>query len=773
MTYPCPHCGTPASPESGCPSCGRGPDPDAIEVVRADAEIAELNRQLLAARLVVSGLETTLGQVWNRRQAAATRVRAGIVPEHPTKETSGRLVQTILFALGGLLLAVAAIVFTAVAWAQFGVGGRAVVLAGFTGAALAVPFLALRRRLTGTAETFAAIGLLLMLLDGYAAWYVNLFGVADGSGWGYAGAVFAVTAAVAAGYEHVTGLTGPRFAALLTAQPVLPVLVAAAEPGPAVWGFTFAAVAALNVAVLAVRRGGLGLTAVLAGSLAALVAAQFALAGLFDTEDPALAAARGAALLTAALVVLAGALVAAAPVARQIASGLLVVALAVAAGRVAVLLAPAELNALPVIAAVVLALAVLVMVVPQAGLGARLGAVAALSTPAAFAFGWTMVEAFRMLLLAHFDEAQPSEGWSLPIALALLGAAAVVLMPAAGRVTAALATVGLIVLTGLQLPWWCAPILALAVVAAALAVTLRVSRSAVFVALPLTVYAIAAGLAEPGVAAAVFAAVAALGCATAVLARGDLRTGSLLAGLLAVPAAAWMGAAALTDDLLPQALAVLAASALVTVVRKWPAEVAAHTGATLALLLVVEDAERAAIVLGLWGLVLGVRARRRGYLLAAVAAEVVAGLLVLAANGVTTLEAYTVPAAAVALLAGLLFGRGASSWVAYGPALAAALLPSLASVLAADDQYLRRLLLGVAAVAILVAGAVFRLRAPVLAGGGVLVVLALHELAQLWDLIPRWIPLAVAGLLLVLIATTLERRRHDLHRFRNVIQKMS
>ena len=83
----------------------------------------------------------------------------------------------MLFILGGLLLGSAAIVFTAVAWTTFGVAGRAVILAVVTGLALAVPLLALRRRLTATAETFAALGLLLVLLDGYAAWKVNLFGV--------------------------------------------------------------------------------------------------------------------------------------------------------------------------------------------------------------------------------------------------------------------------------------------------------------------------------------------------------------------------------------------------------------------------------------------------------------------------------------------------------------------------------------------------------------------------------------------------------------------
>ncbi|MBU2666012.1 zinc ribbon domain-containing protein [Actinoplanes bogorensis] len=775
MTYPCPHCGTPASEESGCPSCGRPADPDAIEVIRADAEISELKQRIDNTRQVLAGLEATFTQVWLRRQAAASRVQAKLTaqpvpPQKPEKtEVGSKFVQNALFLLGGLLLGVAAIVFTAVAWAQFGVGGRAVVLGAFTVAALAVPFVALRRNLTATAETFAAVGLLLILLDGYAAWYVNLFGVADGSGWGYAGAVFAVTAAVAAGYEHVTGLAGPRFAALIIAQPVIPLLVAAAQPGANGWAFTFAGVVALNVVVLSLRRGGIGIVASVAGGLAALTATGFALGGLFLTGDPGDAAYAGIGLIVTAAVVLAGAFVSKLRIAREITGGLLVAAVAVAFGRVTVLLWPGQ--PLPKVAAVVLAVAV---VARFAGRGARIGALVVVAAPALYAAGWTMTEAGRTLFVAHFAEIFDRAGWELPIALALFGAALTVLLPGAVRWSAALVTAALIALTGLHLTWWYAPVLDLAVVAAALALLVRAVRgttvTSVIVAVSLGVHAVAVGLARPGVAAAVFAAVAVLGCVTARLSRGQLRTASLLIGLLAVPAAAWSGTEALTPNELIQMFAVLAVSAVILVTTR---SIAAHAGAVLALVLVIDSAERSAIVFALWGLVLGVRARHKGYLLAAATAEVTAGLLILAANGVTTLEAYTVPAAAVALLAGLLFGRGVSSWAAYGPALAAALLPSLASVLAADGQHLRRLLLGAACVAVVAAGALARLRAPVLLGGGVLVVLALHELAQLWDLIPRWIPLAAAGLALVLIATTLERRRRDLHRFRTAIQRMS
>ena len=140
------------------------------------------------------------------------------------------------------------------------------------------------------------------------------------------------------------------------------------------------------------------------------------------------------------------------------------------------------------------------------------------------------------------------------------------------------------------------------------------------------------------------------------------------------------------------------------------------------------------------------------------------------------MEVYTVPAAAIALLLGWLARRtrrDLSSWTAYDPAWRRRSWPSLASVLVADDHYLRRLLLGVAALATVVAGARFRLRAPVILGGGTLLAVGLHELAQFWDLVPRWIPLAVAGLLLVTLATTYERRRRDVLRLRTALHDMS
>ena len=192
-------------------------NPDTAELDRLNYEVAVLEGRTERARQAWVEVDTALRATRQRRDEVAWRLAAGpppplasrspapsvpgapslpvgspvaVGPSAPSPfagtgtgsrsgpETSTRTVQNVLFILGGLLLAAASVVFTAVAWTTFGVAGRAAILAVVTGCALAAPLVALRRRLTATAETFAALGLLLVLLDGYAAWKVNLFGVA-------------------------------------------------------------------------------------------------------------------------------------------------------------------------------------------------------------------------------------------------------------------------------------------------------------------------------------------------------------------------------------------------------------------------------------------------------------------------------------------------------------------------------------------------------------------------------------------------------------------
>jgi hypothetical protein len=274
------------------------------------------------------------------------------------------------------------------------------------------------------------------------------------------------------------------------------------------------------------------------------------------------------------------------------------------------------------------------------------------------------------------------------------------------------------------------------------------------------------------------------GWLVAVAAGATLALASARAADLAVRwAALWVLAAA--------ALALAASAALKPAALKAAAtratearlvEVAAHATAGAALLLTFGSLRHMAAVCTLWGVALGLRALwpadaagRRVRVIAATASELLAYWLLLLAGGVTVLEAYTLPAAATALLAGWLAARARPalhSWSAYGPALLAGFGPSLAAVLFTPGAPERRLALGAAAVVVVLAGAVRRRQAPVVVGGGVLVLLAVHEMVLVWDLIPRWIPLASAGLLLVGLAMTYERRRRDVAKLRAAVGGM-
>ncbi|MFI9558522.1 SCO7613 C-terminal domain-containing membrane protein [Nonomuraea endophytica] len=121
-----------------------------------------------------------------------------------------------MLILGGLLLTVAAVVFTVVSWGYLGIAGRGAILVGVTGVALAVPALLLKRGLTATAETVGVLALALMALDGYAAHRVGLLG---GLSWvDYGAGVIAVVAAGAAVYGRVLPLRVPPIIAILLAQ---------------------------------------------------------------------------------------------------------------------------------------------------------------------------------------------------------------------------------------------------------------------------------------------------------------------------------------------------------------------------------------------------------------------------------------------------------------------------------------------------------------------------------------------------------------------------
>lgn len=314
------------------------------------------------------------------------------------------------------------------------------------------------------------------------------------------------------------------------------------------------------------------------------------------------------------------------------------------------------------------------------------------------------------------------------------------------------------------------------------------------------------GLAAAGVAGtspragALLAAFALVAVAGAVVGAAGLDLSARIAGWVAgsgaVVVVAYLGASNLAQ-LEPGGVArtVLCAAGLAQALewvlatrrpREAPAVAAIAQSGALIALLTAGSLRQAALIATLWAAVVAVRALRPdetlkvrfGYALAAAGCALLGWWLFLSARQAGTVELYTAPAAALALLAGWWARRSRAelpSWTAYGPALAAGFLPTLAVISnssADEPQYARRLLLGVAGLAVLIFGALARLQAPVVSGGIVVVLVALYELAQVWDLVPRWVPLAVGGLLLVGIATTLEQRRRDLLRLRDAVGRM-
>ncbi|MDG4793754.1 hypothetical protein [Micromonospora sp. WMMD1082] len=663
--YPCPACGAPANLGSGCTGCGRPPHPGAAEVIRLDREIVTLGGEVERARAAYEGLAGRLAVLRRRRGELAASVRAefpapavaggpgapalaaagqsvapvagqsaapvagplaapvavsGWQPVEPVPaapggaETSTRTVQGLLFVLGGLLLGTAATVFTAVAWASVGVAGRALILLAFTALLLAVPLVARWRGLRGTAETFAAVGLLLVLLDGYAAWAVDLFGVTAWPGSRYAGLVAAVGAAVAVGYARLSRLAVPWFAALLAGQPVLPLLAAEARPEPAGWAVVFVGVALVDLAVVAALRRGRGDVAGegaattpavrLAGQAVAwvgfagalLLAAGCALVPLLVGRAGGVPLLAGAPMLLVALTVLGAALLAGGGPARAVAAGAVVPVLAAAVIRPAVELRASVWLLVAALVAVALAGAVRLLPPDWRG-GPRVGALLV-------AGGGGSLTALAGLLLAgaavgrslppwRGADAGPvfAWGWQLPVAAALTAAAVAWLLPRATRpavAAAGLAATALAVPAAWAAPWPAVVAVDLAVgsvlLAAAVARPAVRGSTALIAALSgaaLLGHGLLVGLAGPAGAGAGCAVILAAGLTVAVAGRhgGPVQRGvaggGLVAAVLVVPAGAaialigagappwWQARAALAAVALP-------AVALLALRRHWP-----------------------------------------------------------------------------------------------------------------------------------------------------------------------------------------------------------
>lgn len=297
-TFLCPSCGRTIAAAPRCPHCNAPQSQWTDELARLERSIADLKARdaalLLEQQQVAAQIQAALFQrdvlaharsQHTRRTARPRRLlrrRPGRrpptadpgappprIPRQPLRPTTGpspepaplvdvdepaarpeassREVQNVLLGLGALLLGVAAFVFAALAISSLDDLGRVAILVTATILTLAAPGTVARRGLTATAETIAAIGLLLVLIDGYALWTVDPVRSGALSPSVFAGLVFAVTAAVASIYAGTTGLSAPRYATIVAAQPIVPLLAFEWITSTAGWALVLAVVAMVDL----------------------------------------------------------------------------------------------------------------------------------------------------------------------------------------------------------------------------------------------------------------------------------------------------------------------------------------------------------------------------------------------------------------------------------------------------------------------------------------------------------------------------------------------
>ncbi|MFH9063710.1 SCO7613 C-terminal domain-containing membrane protein [Streptomyces coeruleorubidus] len=795
--------------------------PPAEELRLLDAELRQLDArraQLLARR---AWLVATLQEARQQPQQAWAQARTQSPPVAWSRpETAAPSVQNVLLVLGGVLLTLAAAVFTLVSWGHMGITGRALVLGAVTLAALAGPALLLKRGLRSTAESVAGLGLALTVLDAYALHEAALAGT-DGTG--YAAAAAAVLAVIWSAYgllPATAALRLPLPCALVAAQFPLLLWALSADAGPYVISAALLVTAGLDTVVaLRVTGASVRICAVVGGygtgGWGVLGAGWLSV----TADGPGAAARAGALLLLAAAIALGAAWRVSGPGVRHAlglaaASGLLTVgalggvarfgvpaewvvpvhlALGVAllaglrAGRLlpdavrhgvawasAVVQALALLWALPVVALVVLGPAGWLVRVWS---GAPSDARAAVAVEAPWPSDAAAAPVVLLAVAAVLASAVRAERWRPRARLGALGLlwAAALLLPAIfavpylagmsvlGVMTAAALYLGRTTTSGARVT---ALVLAL-VTAVDLTLVSLASQTATLVVLSvLTALAAAASWRAslaPFTAPAALVHAAALASATGAAVDWPPARTALL--VLAVPAAA----ALLAPRLGAQRATV-------------PVEAAGAAAGLLAVGLAVSDPPLLALVLALCGVIAAgtaLRPDRRPVGYAATALFVLAAWVRLAAWEVGTPEAYTLPVTVPALLVGALRRRRepqASSWAAYGPGLAATLVPSLVAAWG-DPHWTRPLLLGTAALLVTLLGARHRLQAPLVLGGSVLALVTLHELApyivQVTGALPRWAPPALAGLLLLALGATYEQRIRDVRRVREVLGRMN
>lgn len=804
----CPDCASPLPDRAAaCPGCG-------LRLTGSDA--VELFRTLLVADRLLARLRQP-----DPAPATAPAPPLAVAPEIPVPQPSpaarprglsGASVPKILLGLGALCLLVAAVIFLAVAWTWLGVGGRTAVLVTFTVIAGGTAAWLGRRGLRIAAESLSVVAFGLLGLDVVGA---------DNAGWLgelSPGGLVAVTGLVVGGTAlALAWVTSRGGQALLAPQVVAALGLGVVPTGLSGTTGHDAAVVALSCTVLLALAGlahvlriGIlpwiltGVAAFWWLSLAGLAVERLATDGTWEAlwlELDAWPAVYAAGLL----LVVAGALRAQAVVPEAlvgIAATLLTLTATfpllsgdtpdatratttllgcVSAWALVLLGVPARWRVsptVPLLAAGLPAAAVGADLMTSV-LGSLLGVAAPWSSDASLrlvpadtgAEPWLLLAGSLVACLAAVALARYlTDPWEVarryaPFGAVLAGLGALLTL-AAYAVPLALVPAGLVLIAAGLLTW---------------ALPRPDGRGRAGLALALALGLAALGTALPSVALTLSTAVVVLAAAVLVAARGALPVLRLWAETVVPPMAAvavsavsemagladyWrgvpillaMGALALARPRLPielpaAACGLLASAAALTALVEHPTyddtlPLEVHltvAGALLTASALVHPHRR---LLGWPG----------GMLL------VLASWVRLLDLGVDTPEAYTMPAAAALVLAGLSRVRrdgSATTLTALGPGLVLATVPSLLSVVAGDAVSWRALLLGLGCLALVLAGAWLRWQAPLVVGALVGAALVLWEIGPFAAELPPWLLIALAGVLLTVVGVTWEARMRD------------
>jgi hypothetical protein len=255
----------------------------------------------------------------------------------------------------------------------------------------------------------------------------------------------------------------------------------------------------------------------------------------------------------------------------------------------------------------------------------------------------------------------------------------------------------------------------------------------------------------------------------------DIRWGAVGGGVATVMA--WFAVAGASMEAEGLVLATLSGTLLIVASSRhaddWlVVEGLSASGLTVGVLLALGDPVWFAIVLSVAAValvVISVLPRARlGYSYAAIGAVAGSVSAWLAAVDVRIVEAYTSTWSAALLSVGWLLRRRSpamSSWITYGPGIVVGLGSFTLSAID-DDDLTHAVIVVTGGLVSVILGAVYRLQSPLLLGVIALATIGIDTIAPSAVEVPRWIPLGFAGLLLLWIGATAERRLSQARRVR-------